>query len=347
MKIVTVVGARPQFIKAAPLSIQFAEMGIEEIIIHTGQHYDANMSDVFFEELSVPRPKYTLNGGGLSHSKSTSYMMSEIEDILIEEKPSFVVVFGDTNSTLAGALVASKLHIPLVHVESGLRSYNKLMPEEINRVCTDHVSSLCFCPTISSKANLVKENVSCEISISGDIMLDSLNLVKPKLRHIDGIDILVTLHRQENVDNESKLRQIILGLTLLANKRSVHFAVHPRTMNAIKTMNIDLGEINIIPPLGYVDFLSYLSSCELFITDSGGAQKDAYYLKKFSLIIRSETEWVELLDNGVIVLCSPENIENTAKKVKPPEVWPSGIYGNGDAAKVIVKKIQECSKYYM
>lgn len=343
MKIVTIVGARPQFIKAAPLSVQFLKNGIEEVIIHTGQHYDKNMSDIFFDELSVPRPKYILQAGGLSHAASTGYMMKEIEKILLLERPSCVVVFGDTNSTLAGALSASKIHIPVAHVESGLRSYNKRMPEEINRICTDHVSNYCFCPTQLSKSNLIKENIKSDITICGDIMLDTLNMVKSKLRFIKDIDILVTLHRQENVDNEMRLRKIIMELSRISEKRQICFTVHPRTRKAINKLNLDIGAIKLIPPLSYIDFLSHLKSCKLLVTDSGGAQKDAYYLKKFCVVLRTETEWVELVKNGVIKLSEPENLQNSIELMSPPEDWPIGVYGTGNTSEIITRKLKNVS----
>ena len=347
MKIVTIVGARPQFIKAAPLSIQFLKNGIEEVIIHTGQHYDKNMSDIFFDELSVPKPKYILQAGGLSHASSTGYMMKEIEKILLIEMPSCVVVFGDTNSTLAGALAASKIHVPVAHVESGLRSYNKRMPEEINRICTDHVSTYCFCPTLASKENLIKENINSDITICGDIMLDSLNMVKAKLRFIEDIDILVTLHRQENVDDETRLRRIIKELSKISEKRQVCFTIHPRTQNAINKLKLEIGEIKLIPPLSYIEFLSYLKSCRLLITDSGGAQKDAYYLKKLCVVMRPETEWVELIENGVMELSMPGNLENQIELIAAPKDWPLGIYGTGNTSEIVANKIKECLKSCM
>ena len=274
-------------------------------------------------------------------------MMKEIEKILLIEMPSCVVVFGDTNSTLAGALAASKIHVPVAHVESGLRSYNKRMPEEINRICTDHVSTYCFCPTLASKENLIKENVNSDITICGDIMLDSLNMVKAKLRFIEDIDILVTLHRQENVDDETRLRRIIKELSKISEKRQVCFTIHPRTQNAINKLKLEIGEIKLIPPLSYIEFLSYLKSCRLLITDSGGAQKDAYYLKKLCVVMRPETEWVELIENGVMELSMPGNLENQIELIAAPKDWPLGIYGTGNTSEIVANKIKECLKSYM
>lgn len=338
----TIIGARPQFIKAAPLSIALKKIGIEEIILHTGQHYDEMMSKIFFDQLLIPKPKYNLNLGGLSHSESTGKMMIEVENILIKEMPNAIIVFGDTNTTLAGAISAVKLHIPVIHIEAGLRSYNKKMPEEINRICTDHVSSLLFAPTESSKNNLQKEGITENVEIVGDIMLDSLNLVKNQIEFIDGSFILCTLHRQENVDNPKRLKLIIDNLVELSNIHDVILPIHPRTKKKIQETGISLGNIRTIQPQGYIEFLSYLKSSICLITDSGGAQKEAYYLDKNVLVMRQETEWLELIKKGYNKLWSDklsmiDQIIEFLNRKKPFE--NNQIYGSGKTSNLIVKSI--------
>ena len=342
MRVLTIIGARPQFIKAAPLSVALKRFGIEEIILHTGQHYDEMMSKVFFDQLHIPKPKYNLNLGGLSHSEGTGKMMIEVEKILIKEKLDAVMVFGDTNSTLAGSMAAVKLHIPVIHIEAGLRSYNKKMPEEINRICTDHISSLLFAPTKMSKYNLQKEGITETIEVVGDIMLDSLNLVKNQLQFIEENFILCTLHRQENVDNPKRLKLIIDNLVDLTQSHKVILPIHPRTKKKIDNLGINLGDIRTIEPQGYIQFLSYLKFSTCLVTDSGGAQKDAYYLDKNALILRQETEWLELIEHGYNKLWSEESrmtneIDLFLKRKKPFK--NREIYGIGKTSDLIVKSI--------
>ena len=342
MKILTIIGARPQFIKAAPLSIEFRNKGIQEITIHTGQHYDSSMSDIFFEELNISKPDFKLNIGGYSHGEGTGRMIIEIEKILLDQNPNAVVVFGDTNSTLSGSLAAVKLNIPVFHVESGLRSFNKKMPEEINRICVDHISKLLFTPSLRSKNQLISEGIKNNIHVVGDIMHDSLLLVKDNLKKIEGDFYLATIHRQENVDNIEKLSEIIIQLKSLANRSRVVLPIHPRTKNKLDKFSIDVGSIEVIEPLGYIDFLSYLSSCKCLITDSGGAQKDAYYLKKNVLILRKETEWIELVENEYNMLWDKQlGIENQLLQLqrKKTSFSNSEIYGSGDTSKFIVNHI--------
>jgi len=310
-KIVTILGARPQFVKAAVLSrIINSHQEIEEVIVHTGQHFDANMSAVFFNEMQIPKPKYNLEINSLGHGAMTGKMLEKIEEILILEKPDAVVIYGDTNSTIAGALAAKKLHIKVVHIEAGLRSYNMKMPEEINRIVTDRISDLLSCPTQTAVDNLQKEgfdNLPITIKKHGDIMKGAVefygqfsaekstiiaeyNLQKNEF-------VLATIHRQENTDDEEKLRNIFLGLDNINQFKKVILPLHPRTKMLLEKYKIKT-QITLINPVGYFDMLELLKKCNLVITDSGGLQKEAFFNKKHSIIAREETEWVELVQNG-------------------------------------------------
>ncbi|MFZ2282912.1 MAG: UDP-N-acetylglucosamine 2-epimerase (non-hydrolyzing) [Lutibacter sp.] len=310
-KIVTILGARPQFVKAAVLSRIIAKYhAVEEVIVHTGQHYDANMSDIFFEEMEIPKPKYNLAINGMGHGAMTGQMLMEIEAVLMKEKPDLVVVYGDTNSTLAGALAAKKMNIKVVHVEAGLRSFNMKMPEEINRILTDRISDLLLCPTDTAIENLKKEgfeNLPAKVVKCGDIMKDAvefygkisaekssvisdLNLIKDKF-------VLATIHRQENTDNLEKLKEIFKGLEFISKEKQVVLPLHPRTKAILKQHNLAY-DIQIINPVGYFDMLELLKKCNLVVTDSGGLQKEALFNKKHCIIAREETEWVELVANG-------------------------------------------------
>ncbi len=312
MKILTVLGARPQFVKAAVLSRVISEReGVEEVIVHTGQHYDKNMSDLFFEEMDIPKPKYNLNINGLSHGAMTGQMLEKIEEVIFAEKPDVLVVYGDTNSTIAGALSAKKLGVKVVHIEAGLRSYNMAMPEEINRILTDRISDLLLCPTQSAIDNLEKEgysNISTKIVRSGDIMKDAVDYYSVKSEeksnviaknNLEGKDfILATIHRQENTDNLLRLKNIFSAFDKI-NKQGtqVVLPLHPRTKGILEKNNIKT-DIKIIDPVGYFDMLELLKNCKLVVTDSGGLQKEAFFNKKHCVIVRDETEWVELVENG-------------------------------------------------
>lgn len=307
-RIVTIVGARPQFIKAATLSRQFQLLGIAEKIIHTGQHFDANMSEVFFSEMEIPRPAYNLDIHGISHGAMTGRMLEGIEKILLIEKPDAVLVYGDTNSTLAGALAASKLHIPVLHVEAGLRSFNMQMPEEINRILTDRISNVLFCPTDTAVENLKREgfdNMPIQIVKNGDVMQDAAIYYAQKAQLKSDIIqkigaskfVLATIHRQENTDNADNLRQIIGGLTEINKQVRVVVPLHPRTRN-ILAQNYQLPEFTIIDPVGYFDMIMLLRNCEMVITDSGGVQKEAFFFGKHCITLREQTEWVELVNHG-------------------------------------------------
>lgn len=307
-RIITIVGARPQFVKAATLSRQFTLCGIEEQIIHTGQHFDANMSDVFFEEMEIPRPAYQLDIHGVSHGAMTGRMLEGIEQILLKEKPEGVLVYGDTNSTLAGALAAVKLHIPVIHVEAGLRSFNMTMPEEINRILTDRISSLLLCPTDTAVQNLKHEgfdNYTGQIVKNGDVMQDAAmyyaQKAQEKSRIISQLGltdfVLATIHRQENTDDPVKLQEIISGLNLINKEIQVVVPLHPRTRNILQQLNLQPA-FTIIDPVGYFDMIMLLQHCKLVVTDSGGVQKEAFFFGKHCITLREQTEWVELVEHG-------------------------------------------------
>jgi UDP-GlcNAc3NAcA epimerase len=328
-KIVTILGARPQFVKAAVLSrIIKKHNNIEEIIVHTGQHFDSNMSAIFFDEMMIPKPKYNLEINSMSHGAMTGLMLLEIEKVLIEEVPDAVVVYGDTNSTIAGALAAKKMHIKVVHIEAGLRSFNMKMPEEINRIATDRISDLLSCPTETALDNLKKEgydNLQILVEKHGDIMKDAVSYYGQFSKEKSSIIIdeklqknhfvLATIHRQENTDDEKKLRSIFLGLEEIHKTHTVILPMHPRTKAVLNKLSIH-PKIHIIEPVGYYDMLELLKNCSMVITDSGGLQKEAFFNKKQSIIARDETEWVELVENGFakIVGSDTEDMINTFKK---------------------------------
>jgi UDP-GlcNAc3NAcA epimerase len=310
-KIVTILGARPQFVKAAVLSRVISNhQDLEEIIVHTGQHYDSNMSAVFFEEMQIPNPKYNLKVNGLGHGAMTGQMMEKIEEILLIEKPEAVVIYGDTNSTIAGALTAKKLHIKVIHIEAGLRSFNMKMPEEVNRILTDRISDLLLCPTSSAIDNLKNEGfdeLSNLVVNCGDIMKDAVvyyshtseekSSIISDLNLVSNEFVLATIHRQENTEDIAKLKAIFEGLERISKTKQVVLPLHPRTKK-ILTDNALTYNLKFIEPVGYFDMLELLKNCNLVITDSGGLQKEAFFNKKNCIIAREETEWVELLDNG-------------------------------------------------
>ena len=351
-KIITVVGARPQFIKAATLSRQFKLLGIEEKIIHTGQHFDANMSEIFFDEMEIPKPAYQLDIHGVSHGAMTGRMLEGIEKILMTEKPDGVLVYGDTNSTLAGALAAAKLHIPVIHVEAGLRSFNMEMPEEINRILTDRISNALFCPTDTAVNNLMREgfdNMPIQIIKNGDVMQDAAMYyadkaqLKSDIIRKAGLNkfVLATIHRQENTDNPENLKNIIEGLNAIHKEITVVVPMHPRTRN-ILAQNYQLPDFTIIDPVGYFDMIMLLKSCEMVITDSGGVQKEAFFFAKHCITLREQTEWVELVENGFNLLVGSDidklrdafNFFRTKKSD-----FSINLYGNGKAAEMAAAEI--------
>jgi UDP-GlcNAc3NAcA epimerase len=352
LKIVTVLGARPQFIKSAPVSIELKRNGIEEILVHTGQHFDENMSDIFFSQLNIAKPAYQLNINSLKHGAMTGKMLEKIEEILSVEKPDYTLVYGDTNSTLAGALAASKLGIRVIHIEAGLRSFNNSMPEEINRIIADRLSYYLFCPTDNSVLNLEMEgfnNFNKKIIKSGDVMQDAAIMFtgyaqKPEIDIPDNF-ILCTLHRQENTDNEYRLKSILTALDMISEKEKIIFSVHPRTLMRISEYNIELkNKINlqIIQPVGYFEMLYLLKNCSLVMTDSGGLQKEAFFFRKLCLTLREETEWIELVENGFNFIAGSDsekiyNLYELFNSAAPD--FDLNLYGNGEASEIIVKEL--------
>lgn len=353
-KIITVVGARPQFIKAATLSRQFLKVGVEEKIVHTGQHFDSNMSEVFFEEMEIHRPAYHLEIHNLTHGAMTGRMLEGIEKILLKEKPDGMLVYGDTNSTLAGALAAVKLNIPVIHVEAGLRSFNMEMPEEINRILTDRISSLLFCPTDVAVENLKNEGFEhfpAQIIKNGDVMQDAALYYASKAENKSQIlqkigkekFVLATIHRQENTDHPEKLKNIVEGLNQIHRQIRVIVPLHPRTRKILQQLSI-VPEFTIIEPVGYFDMLMLEKSCELVITDSGGVQKEAFFFSKHCITLREQTEWTELVENGFNILVG-SNIEKLLQAFSVLQNKKSdfsiNLYGNGHAAEMAVKEIAD------
>lgn len=349
MKIVTVLGARPQFIKAAMLSKEFSEHpDIEEAIVHTGQHFDANMSDIFFNQMGIKQPAYNLEINGLQHGAMTGKMLEKIETVLLKEKPEWVLVYGDTNSTLAGALAAKKLGIKVAHVEAGLRSFNMQMPEEINRVLTDRISDLLLCPTASAVNNLKSEgfeNLEAKIVKTGDVMQDAAIYYKELATKPDGDIpsefILCTIHRAENTNNIEKLKEVLMALNHLSNTLPVVMPLHPRTKKVLEENYIEYA-FTVLEPVGYLEMLYLLRTCKFVITDSGGLQKEAFFMQKPCLTVREETEWVELVDNGynVLVGTNEKDIFNAVENIeKMNRDYHVDMYGNGRASKLIVKEL--------
>ncbi len=349
IKLATIIGARPQFIKAAALSRKIAENNnINEIIIHTGQHFDTNMSDIFFDEMNIPKPNYNLNINGLNHGAMTGQMLQKIEEILIIEKPDWILVYGDTNSTIAGALAAKKLHIKVAHVEAGLRSFNMDMPEEINRILTDRISDILFCPTYTAVKNLLNEgydNIKCKIAKSGDIMQDaaifySKKEQKPKI-NLPKEFILATIHRAENTDNKKRLSEIFTALNQIAKETNIIIPLHPRTAKIIKNSEFQTQNLTIIEPVGYLEMVYMLNRCKMVMTDSGGLQKEAFFFKKPCITLRNETEWIELIKNNFnqIAGADKNKIINTYKNHKFNTNFNINLYGNGKAAENIINQL--------
>ena len=342
MKIVTIVGARPQFIKAAVVSRELRKIHTE-ILVHTGQHYDREMSDIFFSQLDIPDPDYNLGIGSASHCKQTGQMLSAIEDVLLEEKPDWVLVYGDTNSTLAGALAAAKLHIKVAHVEAGLRSFIRDMPEEINRVLTDHLSDLLFCPSHSAVDNLLAEGITEGVHLVGDVMYDALLSARSRGKENDetilskyslqpGSYLLVTVHRAGNTDDSQRLESILKALNAL--DEGVIWPIHPRAQQKLEENGWQPGEhIQIIDPVGYFEMLSLEANARRILTDSGGIQKEAYWLGVPCITLRDETEWVETVQGGRNILAGADT-EEICRAVGQwePVNQPPTIYGDGDAS---------------
>jgi len=354
VKIVSIVGARPQFIKAAAISKVLREQHTE-VLIHTGQHYDYEMSGAFFDGLELPAPDVNLRAGSGSHGAQTAAMLKGIEHILLGERPDWLLVYGDTNSTLAGALAASKLSVPIVHVEAGLRSFNRCMPEEINRVVADHLSNLLLCPSDAAAANLAAEGITQHVHVVGDVMLDVLRWAQEQLRtrpatvldHLDLTEhgyVLATVHRSENTDDHARLRRILRAFDLL--EEPVVFAVHPRTRRVIEQLECRLKpHVRLIEPVGYLDMVTLTSSARLVLTDSGGLQKEAYWLGVPCVTLREETEWVETVEAGWNALAGSDTdrIVSTARTFDPPSLRPS-LYGDGGASRLCVDLLTQPSE---
>jgi UDP-GlcNAc3NAcA epimerase len=352
VKIVTIVGARPQFIKAAPVSKALAAAGHDEFLIHTGQHYDHGMSQIFFEELGLPLPDVNLGVGSGSHGRQTGQALIEIEEHLLAQKPDWVLVYGDTNSTLAGALAAVKLHIPVAHVEAGLRSFNRQMPEEHNRVLTDHCSDLLFCPTETAVTNLANEGVVDGVHLVGDVMVDALRQFLPLAEQTDilaeleltpGAYRLATIHRASNTDSQENLQAVLCCLAL--SDLPVIFPAHPRTTAALERFELELpAQVRWVAPVGYLQMLALEQNARAILTDSGGVQKEAFLLGVPCVTLRSETEWVETAAAGWNSVTNLDEAAVAEALARPrPAGEPPRLFGHGDAAKRISRCLAQTS----
>ncbi|WP_256350765.1 non-hydrolyzing UDP-N-acetylglucosamine 2-epimerase [Acinetobacter sp. CWB-G5] len=349
MKILTVIGARPQFIKASVVSAAIEKTaGLSEEIIHTGQHFDANMSNIFFDQLGIPKPHYQLDINSGSHGSMTGRMLEAIEKICLESKPDRLMVYGDTNSTLAGALAASKLHIPVAHIEAGLRSFNMRMPEEINRILTDQVSDILFCPTETAVKNLKNEGFDqkpIQVLNVGDVMQDSSMFFAERAVKGEALKvvpennfIVATLHRAENTDDPVRLKAIVDALNYIHNNiLPVVLPLHPRTQKVVKSLGLQL-EMLVLEPVGYLEMIWLLKHCNAVVSDSGGVQKEAFFFKKPCITMRDQTEWVELIEHGVNVLAGADTqkIIDFAQAMLNKNIEdPLNLYGGGKASQNI------------
>ncbi len=355
MKILTVVGARPQFIKAAPVSRALQAAGLDEFLVHTGQHYDANMSQIFFDELGIPQPDLNLGVGSGPHGRQTGEMLIRLEEVMMAETPDLVLVYGDTNSTIAAALAAVKLNIPLAHVEAGLRSFNRTMPEEHNRVLTDHCADLLFCPTQTAVDNLTNEGVTRGVHLTGDVMYDAALMfsdraqrqsdVLARLGLVPKSYLLATIHRPHNTDYPDRLAGILEAFARL--QEPVILPIHPRTRKKIADLGLDVGDlaargVRIIDPVGYLDMLMLEQNARLILTDSGGIQKEAYFFRVPCITLRNDTEWWETLDAGwnVLVGWDADKILHYVRALAP-QGDPPPIFGDGHAAEKIADLIRQ------
>lgn len=356
MKIITVIGARPQFIKAAALSRTFAAHGgVKEVIVHTGQHFDANMSEVFFQEMEIPEPKYNLAIHSFGHGAMTGRMLEGIEEILLKEKPGLLLVYGDTNSTIAGALAAKKLHIPVGHVEAGLRSFNMRMPEEVNRILTDRISDLLFCPTDTAVNNLMKEgyaHLGAKVLRTGDVMQDAAlyyaQYSEERASAFKGLGlsrdyVLSTIHRAENTDDPERLMGIIKALNEVNEEQEVVCPLHPRTRKILEKIDTEV-KFRVIDPVGYFDIIELLKHASLVMTDSGGLQKEAFFFKNPCVTMRDETEWVELVEHGfnAVVGAETDRILSAVKSMRSKADsldFSIDLYGQGKATHHITDAI--------
>lgn len=360
IKIVTIVGARPQFIKAAAISRAIRESyadQIEEVLVHTGQHYDENMSKVFFDEMDIPHPKYNLEISGGQHGAMTGRMLEAIEKVLLEEKPDWLLIYGDTNSTLAGALAAAKLHIPIAHVEAGLRSFNMLMPEEVNRILSDRVSSLLFCPTDTAVKNLKSEGIVAGVHSVGDVMYDvslfyrdlaqERSQILKNLNLTEGEYVLATCHRAENTDVPERLSGIVDALANIAADIPVVLPLHPRTRKLLEQSGGvgRLATLKVVEPVSFLDMVRLEQSAHAIVTDSGGVQKEAYFFGVPCLTTRDETEWIETVESGwnKLVGADPDRIGAAYAAMERPKHQPK-FYGNGQAADRILELLLKSRK---
>ncbi len=359
MKIASVVGARPQFIKCAPVLREFIKVGTS-VLIHTGQHYDDNMSGVFFRELEIPPPEHDLGVGSGSHGAQTGEMLKRVEEVLSKERPDVVLVFGDTNSTLAGALAASKMHIPVAHVEAGLRSFNRKLPEEVNRVLTDHLSDVLFCPTQTAVNNLNREGIKKGVQLVGDVQRDIMNKVMETAKRtstiIDRLCLngtnyyLATIHRPENTDDVGKLREIVNAFKILSRKHPVVWPIHPRTKSAIqqgRLLEVIPASLRLVDPVSYVDVVMLQRHAKVVITDSGGIQKEACWLRVPCVTIRTETEWVETVAAGWNVLVEAVTsriIDRVFQARRPESLMVEEVFGEGSPTLKIVEAILELGR---
>ncbi len=349
--VATIIGARPQFIKAAAVSRELRKR-VREVLVHTGQHYDSNMSQVFFDDLQIPRPDYDLGVGSGNHGKQTGAMLAAIEEVLLQERPDRVMVYGDTNSTLAGALAAAKLHIPVAHVEAGLRSFNRNMPEEINRVLTDHMSDMLFCPSPTAVANLAAEGLSRGVHLVGDVMYEALMhavaLAEKKsdiCRRLDleaGTYILATIHRAEHTDDPGKLERLLGVLSEIARQHPVIFPVHPRTRGQLEQLPegwaaMETTGLRLLEPVGYLDMVRLEAGAKVIMTDSGGIQKEAYWLRVPCVTLREETEWVETVEQGWNVITGTDRDRIRAAALAParPATFCDAYAGEGSVARLL------------
>jgi UDP-N-acetylglucosamine 2-epimerase (non-hydrolysing) len=348
MKLISLIGARPQFVKEAIIHEQIKKTEIEEIIVHSGQHYDVNMSDIFFQTLNIKKPDYNMNIGSASHGEMTGKIMIEFEKIVQKENPDMVLVYGDTNTTLAGAIVASKLKIPVAHIEAGIRQEPKDMPEEINRVLTDKVSNLMFCASEISVENLKKENQTKGVHFTGDVMYDLYKKLEDKFSYEKYEElklkkenyILMTMHRDFNVDKKEKLEKISQQIEKISKETQIIFPIHPRTKKRIKEFGLEkhYEKVKTIEPLDYLNLMGLVKNSKKVVTDSGGLQKEAYFAKKQAIIIMPDTGWRELTNIGWNKLANEENLyKKTVEETK--QNYPEDIYGKGNTGELIVNKI--------
>lgn len=350
MKILSVVGARPQFVKAAIVSPELISRGIDDQILHTGQHYDRQMSDAFFDELGIPEPAHALNIGSGPHGRQTGAMLAGIEEVILEARPDVVLVYGDTNSTLAGALAAAKLHVPVAHVEAGLRSFNRRMPEEINRVMTDHVSTLLLAPTTTAVEHLASEGIEgSQVELVGDVMFDLAlraadDLDASELLQRIGVEpgfVLSTVHRAENTDDPDRISAILEGLAAVAADHAVVLPVHPRTRPLIEASPVS-ASLTLIEPVGYLDMVRLERTCSVVATDSGGVQKEAFFHGRPCVTLRDETEWVELVElgwNRVVAPTSAAAVETAVRDAIGSTGTPATPYGDGRAGAAIADAV--------